>query len=105
MQARSASLKTMLAGLAGRLQLARPAEPRHDHVARDGRPTFASVIAVIMVLTGLIAYSLLPVAQFPDITPIYGVILIFLLPRFEPTKLARRANNCVPDRAIYNTRE
>ena len=33
------------------------------------RPVFASVIAIIMVLTGLIAYSLLPVAQFPDITP------------------------------------
>src|SRR5207302_6583608 len=33
------------------------------------RPVFASVIAVIMILTGLIAYSLLPVAQFPDITP------------------------------------
>ena len=30
------------------------------------RPVFASVIAVIMVLTGLIAYSLLPVAQFPE---------------------------------------
>jgi multidrug efflux pump subunit AcrB len=33
------------------------------------RPVFASVVAVIMVLTGVIAYSLLPVAQFPDITP------------------------------------
>ncbi len=33
------------------------------------RPVFASVIAIIMVLTGLIAYSLLPIAQFPDITP------------------------------------
>jgi hydrophobe/amphiphile efflux-1 (HAE1) family protein len=33
------------------------------------RPVFSSVIAVIMVLTGLIAYSLLPVAQFPNITP------------------------------------
>ncbi len=33
------------------------------------RPVFASVIAVIMVLTGLIAYSQLPIAQFPDITP------------------------------------
>ena len=33
------------------------------------RPVFASVIAVIMILTGLIAYNLLPVAQFPDITP------------------------------------
>ena len=34
------------------------------------RPVFASVIAIIMGLTGLIVYSgLLPVAQFPDITP------------------------------------
>jgi len=33
------------------------------------RPVFASVIAVIMLLAGLIAYRLLPVAQFPDITP------------------------------------
>ena len=33
------------------------------------RPIFASAIAIIMVLTGLICYQLLPVAQFPDITP------------------------------------
>lgn len=33
------------------------------------RPIFASAIAVIMVLAGAIAYVLLPVAQFPDITP------------------------------------
>ena len=33
------------------------------------RPVFASVIAAIMVLTGLIAFELLPVSQFPDITP------------------------------------
>src|SRR6204780_5940911 len=33
------------------------------------RPIFASSIAIIMVLTGLICYQLLPVAQFPDITP------------------------------------
>ncbi|MBI1779404.1 MAG: efflux RND transporter permease subunit [Proteobacteria bacterium] len=33
------------------------------------RPVFASAIAAIMVLTGLIAYQLLPVSQFPDITP------------------------------------
>src|SRR5882762_57691 len=33
------------------------------------RPIFASSIAVIMVLAGSICYFLLPVAQFPDITP------------------------------------
>jgi hydrophobe/amphiphile efflux-1 (HAE1) family protein len=33
------------------------------------RPIFASAIAVIMVLAGSISYFLLPVSQFPDITP------------------------------------
>jgi HAE1 family hydrophobic/amphiphilic exporter-1 len=33
------------------------------------RPVFASAIAGIMVLAGLICYQLLPVAQFPEITP------------------------------------
>ncbi len=33
------------------------------------RPIFASSIAVIMVLAGAVCYFLLPVAQFPDITP------------------------------------
>ncbi|GAC1328352.1 MAG: multidrug efflux RND transporter permease subunit [Beijerinckiaceae bacterium] len=33
------------------------------------RPVFASAIAIIMVLAGLICWSVLPVAQFPDITP------------------------------------
>jgi HAE1 family hydrophobic/amphiphilic exporter-1 len=33
------------------------------------RPVFASAIAGIMVLAGLICYQLLPVAQFPNITP------------------------------------
>src|SRR5882757_8393302 len=33
------------------------------------RPIFASAIAVIMVLAGGICYFLLPVSQFPDITP------------------------------------
>ncbi len=35
------------------------------------RPIFASSIAVIMVLAGAICYFLLPVSQFPDITPPY----------------------------------
>jgi hydrophobe/amphiphile efflux-1 (HAE1) family protein len=33
------------------------------------RPVFASAIAVIMVLAGAISFFLLPVSQFPDITP------------------------------------
>lgn len=34
-----------------------------------GRPIFASAIAIIMVLAGAICYVLLPVAQFPEISP------------------------------------
>jgi len=33
------------------------------------RPIFASVIALIMVMIGAIAVTLLPVAQFPPIAP------------------------------------
>ncbi len=33
------------------------------------RPVFASALAVIMVMAGAICYFLLPVSQFPDITP------------------------------------
>jgi multidrug efflux pump subunit AcrB len=33
------------------------------------RPIFASAIAIIMVVAGSICYFLLPVAQFPNITP------------------------------------
>jgi HAE1 family hydrophobic/amphiphilic exporter-1 len=33
------------------------------------RPIFSSAVAIIMVLAGLIAYQMLPVAQFPEITP------------------------------------
>src|SRR6201986_4040908 len=33
------------------------------------RPVFASAIAIIMVLAGSICYFLLPVSQFPEITP------------------------------------
>ncbi len=33
------------------------------------RPIFASAIAIIMVLAGAICFFLLPVSQFPDITP------------------------------------
>ena len=33
------------------------------------RPVFASAIAIIMVMAGAICYFLLPVSQFPDISP------------------------------------
>src|ERR1700759_3634669 len=33
------------------------------------RPIFASSIAVIMVLAGAICFFILPISQFPDITP------------------------------------
>lgn len=33
------------------------------------RPIFATVLAIIMVLAGLLAVNTLPVAQYPDITP------------------------------------
>ncbi len=33
------------------------------------RPIFATVLAIVMVLAGIMAYHSLPVAQFPDITP------------------------------------
>lgn len=34
-----------------------------------GRPIFATVLAIIMVLVGLVTVKTLPVAQYPDITP------------------------------------
>ena len=33
------------------------------------RPIFAASVAIIMVLAGLICLPLLPVAQFPEVTP------------------------------------
>ncbi|MBR3501645.1 MAG: efflux RND transporter permease subunit, partial [Alphaproteobacteria bacterium] len=33
------------------------------------RPRFAIVVAIVMILIGLLALSVLPVAQYPEITP------------------------------------
>lgn len=33
------------------------------------RPIFATVLAILMILAGLITVKSLPVAQYPDITP------------------------------------
>ena len=35
------------------------------------RPIFATVLALLIVVAGLIALNILPVAQFPEITPQY----------------------------------
>ena len=41
---------------------------RFSHIFID-RPIFAGVIAVVITLVGIFAYPLLPVAQFPEISP------------------------------------
>jgi multidrug efflux pump subunit AcrB len=33
------------------------------------RPIFATVISVVIVLAGLVAYFTLPVAQYPEVAP------------------------------------
>src|ERR1700693_4968309 len=33
------------------------------------RPVFATVVSAVIVLAGLVAYSTLPVAQYPEVTP------------------------------------
>ena len=33
------------------------------------RPIFASVISIVIVVIGLVAMQVLPIAQFPEITP------------------------------------
>jgi hypothetical protein len=38
------------------------------------RPIFASAIAAILVLAGAVCFSLLPVSQFPEITPAQVVV-------------------------------
>ena len=35
----------------------------------DDRPIFASVVSIVLVIVGLIAYGLLPTAQYPEIAP------------------------------------
>ena len=41
------------------------------------RPIFATVIAILMLLAGLLTVKTLPVAQFPDITP----PTVYVMPR------------------------
>ena len=35
------------------------------------RPIFATVLALLFVVAGLVTLNILPVAQYPDITPRY----------------------------------
>src|SRR3712207_3875040 len=41
---------------------------RFSHFFID-RPIFASVLSIVIVIAGLIAYFALPVAQYPEIAP------------------------------------
>ena len=52
-----------------------------------GRPIFAIVISVITVILGGIAYTVLPVAQFPEITP-PTVVVTAQYPGADPKTLA-----------------
>src|SRR6201981_3956640 len=51
------------------------------------RPIFAIVISVVTVLLGCIAFLLLPVAQFPEITP-PTIVVTAQFPRADPTTLS-----------------
>src|SRR5262249_32709427 len=52
-----------------RLQLAGAREMNISHFCID-RPIFASVISIVITLAGAVAMFNLPVAQYPDITPV-----------------------------------
>src|SRR5205823_2428698 len=55
------------APLAAQHRFPRPRSPMVNFFIE--RPIFAASVAIIMVLAGLICYPLLPVAQFPEVTP------------------------------------
>ena len=33
------------------------------------RPIFATVVSIVIVIVGVVAYTQLPVAQYPEVTP------------------------------------
>jgi len=43
------------------------------------RPIFASVLSLIIVLAGLLAFKVLPVAQYPQIAPPVATITVSYL--------------------------
>ena len=52
------------------------------------RPIFATVLALLIVVAGLVTLGILPIAQYPDITPptvqvsaVYPGVELLLLPR------------------------
>ena len=66
------------------------------------RPIFASTIAILMVMAGSICYFLLPVAQFPDITPpqvMQPVDTTAAGDSFNAAYLAARLNRVPPRKA------
>ena len=62
------------------------------------RPIFATVIAILMVLAGLLCMYTLPIAQYPDITPPTVMVMADYpwtrLPSTYRTRCRRFRRNC-----------
>ena len=56
------------------------------------RPIFATVLALLIVVAGLVTLNILPVAQFPEITPppVPAAMIVRYLPCFVPAQLPYR---------------
>lgn len=64
------------------------------------RPIFATVLAVLMVLAGLLTIHTLPVAQLPEITP-PTVVVSAMYPGASASTVARSVG--VPQPQNYHT--
>ena len=66
------------------------------------RPIFATVVSIILCLAGLVAWSALPVEQYPTITPVQvtvsAVLLSFsaLMPFSSSIKPLRQPSHAAP---------
>ena len=47
------------------------------------RPIFAAVVAIIICLAGLVSMALLPVSQYPSITPVQVTVIDGLIPLLD----------------------
>ena len=63
------------------------------------RPIFASVVSIIIVIAGLVASQVLPIAQYPQSTPagILTLTLAVSLTRPSPWHLAQVFSNFWPE--------
>lgn len=60
------------------------------------RPIFATVLALIIVVAGLVTLNILPIAQYPDITPptvqVSAVYPGLMRRRFHKPSVCRSSN-------------